>query len=176
MLFPPLIRLFKIELCSESSFGIEILAEENVDIDHISDYRSSSYFLPTLGPSFIDLYTEPQNFKKNSDLFNKETQKGMNDENNENKRHGSYKARLQLSINSINTSIQKSSSIQNNKNDVKSKKCDEKVVKKFTAFILISDVNMIVDTAFRSDIHFQLCVGMMNIRKITISLNFLSWQ
>ncbi len=155
-MFPPLIRLFKIELCSESSFGIEILAEENVDIDQISDYRSSSYFLPTLGPSFIDLYTEPQNYKKNSDLFNKETQKGMTDEN---KRHGSYKARLHLSINSINTSTLKSSSMQNNKNDVKLKKCDERVVKNFTAFILISDVNMILDTAFRSDIHFQLCVG-----------------
>ncbi len=87
----------------------------------------------------------------------------MNDQNNENKRNGSYKARLHLSVDSTHTSALKNATHKKNVSK-KLRKCDERLVKKFTAFILISDVNMIIDSAFRSDIHFQLCVGKKKIK------------
>ena len=163
ILYPPLIRLFKIELCSESSFGVNVLAWEKVDIDNISDYRTGSYFLPSLGPSYIDLYTEPQNYQKKYDLFKKETPTDLSDQNSDNKRHGSYKARLHLSVKSANTSMLKSASSNSKIEHKRSIRYGDKLIKKFKAFILISEVNMIIDSAYRNDLHFQLCVGKLKL-------------
>jgi hypothetical protein len=81
--YPSLIRLFKIELCSTSTFGEKVLATEYLDIDYISNYSSDNYFFPTMGPSYIDLYTEPENLRyKTLDIAeeNEESEESNNDE------------------------------------------------------------------------------------------------
>ena len=154
-----MIRLFKIELCSENSFGVVVLAYEHVNIDHISDYRTNSYLLPILGPSYIDLYTEPQNSQRNYDCLKNDSFNNFNDESN-----GSFKARLYLSVTSIESNSLKTEA-SNKKNlliesDKKlANKLEKNLNKKFKAFVMISDAKMILDSAFGSDLHFQLCVG-----------------
>lgn len=72
--FPGLIRLFKIELCTQDeaiAFGqgnIRVLATEYLDIENISEYVTNGYMLPTFGPANIDLYSEPNNYRSASSV------------------------------------------------------------------------------------------------------------
>lgn len=50
-----MVRSIKLELCDSDN---SILAVEYLDIDDISDYKDR-YLLPTIGPCYIDFYSEP---------------------------------------------------------------------------------------------------------------------
>ena len=84
--FPGLIRLFKIELCSEEeptmSFGrgpVRVLASEYLDIENISEYKTNGRFLPTFGPANIDLYTEPNNYRSSTRALTSTQQHTLSD-------------------------------------------------------------------------------------------------
>lgn len=68
-LFPPLVRLLRIQLCSVDSAGYEhVLASEFITINNISAFVKDEAYLPTYGPRYIDLDDdlddEPANLRK----------------------------------------------------------------------------------------------------------------
>lgn len=187
-LFPNLVRLFKIDLCHESRFGlVSILASEYLDMDSISDYSLRDYFLPTLGPSFIDMYSDPANLRvrtmdqaeENASDYEDEDDDDDLDENKDRtpvqKRTtrvrsyptisgskpggGEYVARLLISINAAKADSAK------NKNDelTQSKKQSvnnliRQCSKSFTLFGMISEC-VLQDSRYQGDLSFQICMG-----------------
>ncbi len=59
ILYPPLIRCLKIELCSKNVFRDDVIATEYIYIDDISHPKTTNGSLPCYGPSYIDLFDEP---------------------------------------------------------------------------------------------------------------------
>ena len=59
ILYPPLIRCLKIELCAKNAFQDSVLATEYIYLDDISHPKTTGGSLPSYGPSYIDLYEEP---------------------------------------------------------------------------------------------------------------------
>lgn len=176
-MFPSLIRLFQIELCSEESFGDKVLATEYLNIEEISDYSVDGFY-PTFGPSNIDLYSEPGNQRirsntlnsSNSDLSNigevlpdttsdnfTSINKSYIPINGSTPGGGDYVARLLLKIesNSLKSSKHKTNLVKQEEN-IQANILRNK--KNFTLFAMISDVNMI-DQRYQNDLSFQLCIG-----------------
>jgi len=170
-----LIRLFKIELCLEDSFGSKVLACEYIDIENISDYSTNGYFLPTLGPSYVHLHTTPQNFETEYNSHGLEENKIFSDSSNISKTYDftncitcdqNYVCRLFLNVvsstkaeNSINKKI------SDNLNSYNQNK------KYFTIFVLISEVNMI-NLKYSNNLDFQLSIGNNKIYKNLVFFSF----
>ncbi|RMZ98955.1 fer-1 4, partial [Brachionus plicatilis] len=74
--YPSLVRLLKIELCSEDASGVRVLAKEYLVISDISNYHNDLNYLPTYGPSYIDFYNEPNNMRIKK--FNSQSQEDFN--------------------------------------------------------------------------------------------------
>ena len=185
--FPSLVRLFKIELCSESRFTTTVLATEYLDIDSISDYRTNDHFFPTLGPSYIDLYSEPENLRvKPFDLAEENIQKEQLNRNeveirgkvDKKKEHlnntktyvpisgstpggGEYIARLMMGIKSVKAEPYKNKCQDlNNQSEILNSVSNalKKSKKSFTLFCLISEC-IICDSRYQGNLSFQICIG-----------------
>jgi hypothetical protein len=194
--FPPLIRSLKLELYAEDTFGSRLLATEYIDIDSISDYNEENYFLPTLGPRHIDLYTEPENFRvkriastnyepnKDTDEIEKKLEEHVDKETSHTQRSylsiggttaggGSYVARLFLHINTKNFSYYSSKHSQIKHNESKMSTKYNEIIKnqrKFVAFAVIHEATMI-DPRFQGQLSFRMCIGTSNYY-----LNFSSYK
>jgi hypothetical protein len=164
-LFPSLIRLFKIELCVEDSFGSRVLACEYIDIENISDYTTNDYFLPTLGPSHVHLHTSPQNFETEYNSYGLE-QSENSDSSNISKTYDftnciacdqSYVCRLFLNVSSSAKS--ENLMVAPNLDNLNSYNQNKKY---FTIFVLISEVNMI-NLKYSNNLDFHLSIGKINI-------------
>lgn len=57
IMYPPLVRCLKIELCSQDWLGVRVLGTENIYLEDISNSFDTN-LLPTLGPTYIYLYTQ----------------------------------------------------------------------------------------------------------------------
>lgn len=197
-MFPGLIRLFKIELCSEDTFGTKVLASEYLDIESISEYKTEDYFLPMFGPSGIDLYSEPQNYRHTPNTyhdlidnvlntsFNLSNYKSMDkvlskvvELKNKGLRPASY-----VPVNgytpgggdyvarltmSIRSKTFRGGNYAGEKNSGDQERLKTK--KLFTLFVLISDVYDI-DARYQGDLSFQVCIGTHgyeNLSKLDLS-------
>lgn len=179
-----MVRLFKIELCTEDTSGERVLAKEYLSINEISNYHRDEPFLPTYGPSFIDLYSEPNNLRikkilkdsneDDEDFGLLKTNSKMNLNRNqedeglkENDRiymplggNGSfYVARMFLSISSKKISqhseLKESMKKSFKRIDIKQKP----QLSEFMAFCLINECTMIDSRYQNGELSFQLCVG-----------------
>lgn len=170
--------MFKIELCSEESFGEKVIATEYLDIETISDYKSKDFY-PTFGPSNIDMYSEPGNLRirsntlncSSSDLTDVAEIMPMNSDHEEsnfrNRSYipingttpggGDYVARLLLHIDSNRAETSKRKNHHQDENPFEKITQNEK---QFTLFAMISDVYLI-DYRYQNDLSFQLCIGKL---------------
>ena len=192
--YPPLVRLFKIQLCSREATSERVLATEFISIFDISNYLpykdKMGQFLPTYGPRFIDLYDQPENsrvrktpenFSDDEFSFDEDLNLSLSKEKSNSPTYspvsgnGSFfVARLLLKIESKKaiSSKETEASEKNGSSGVQNKAKTEEVVKSkeeirdFVAFAIISEVSMIDQRFSAGEISFQLCVGKIVIFNI----------
>ena len=154
-----MLRLIKIELCNETKSGDIILAKEYLSIDDISNYRNEEQYYPTYGPTFIDMYNEPNNYR-----IKKVGVKSDDDTSYYASlvaRGSFYKARLSMSVSSRKISpfseFKESIKVPNymRKSYLRSKS----VIHDFLVFCVINEVSMIDDRYKNGEMRFQLCIG-----------------
>ena len=155
-----MVRLIKIELCTEDKSGVRVLAKEYLAISDISSYQNDFRYLPTYGPSYIDFYNEPNNMrikKFNSSVTEDNFNCIVNDLSSNSytplEASGShYIARLLMGISS--SLITESFSPDK---DPKYFKVPPEV--EFVCFIIIDECTMIDSRYKNGKINFQLCIG-----------------
>jgi hypothetical protein len=174
--YPPLVRTVKIEICLQDSFGEDVLGVEYLDLEKISGYASNAYFLPTFGPRYVDFYSEPNTESVNgtsslSQLETNETRDVNNDDydlakHNRQQTYNSdwlesknYLARVLLSVSSRVVQFGYKSNHQYIPSENKHLLTNINQKKKFTAFILLSEVYMIDKRVGDQEVSFQLAIG-----------------
>ncbi len=192
-MYPPLVRLFKIELCLQnSSLEEKVIASEYLTIQDLSNYTKEEFYFPTFGPRYIDLYDKPDNcrIRKNIEddlcdeliIDNDQLNPDYNKDRSERSTYTSIKpanyiARLLISVESQEIPSQKKSnnlnlSLSNSFRDksefdlglTKFESIDLNSFKKdFVAFAIISECSMIDKRFKNGEISFQLCLGKKSL-------------
>ncbi|CAF0895015.1 unnamed protein product, partial [Brachionus calyciflorus] len=161
--YPPLVRLFKIELCTEDSSSVRVLAKEYLVINEIANLEFNHK--PTYGPSFIDMYNEPNNLRIKKTLNNPKDDDIITSSNDSIKTYtpveaiGSYYvARLLMGITSKFVSHKSKKENKLPGSDLL-RNINSVPIGDFVCYIIINECSMIDGRYQHGDISFKLCLG-----------------
>lgn len=152
-----------------------MLATEYLNIDEISDYTENDYFLPTLGPCHVDLYTEPQNFRVNKNkTLTQQSEPSVQRPTRPDfylpiygdvhPGGGEYVSRLFMGVKSFR--ILRNTYLRKPEDELKMLgQMRHKVLNNMKSFIVnavINDVTLISPSCSASQLSFRLCFGGLN--------------
>ena len=175
--YPPLVRMFKIQLCTEEAPRVErVLASEYLTIYDISSYTKDFFYLPAYGPRFINLYDQPENCRLKKTL-NEQCGDDLLVHNNLNSsyykirserntyssiRPNNFIARVYLSVETEDLS-ESNDLNNNNRNSAESNDSIsfnyQNFNEEFVAYAVINEVSMIDPRFKNGQLKFQMTLG-----------------